>query len=159
MNIEIANQQTSLPVDEPRIRIAVRGVLEDANIRQGEISIAVVDDPTIHALNRRWLEHDYPTDVLSFVLERRDDYLEGEIIVSADTARSSAGRLGWRAEDELLLYVVHGALHLVGCDDTTVGAAAEMRLRERAVLARFGLVPCWKDADDDPSASTLKPDR
>ena len=40
----------------------------------------------MHELNREYLNHDYPTDVLSFVLDRQDDELQGEIIVSADTA-------------------------------------------------------------------------
>ena len=62
-------------------------ILEDAAIGEAEISVAVVDDPTIHALAPRSISsHDYPTDVLSFVLERDEDCLEGEVIVSADTA-------------------------------------------------------------------------
>jgi probable rRNA maturation factor len=84
------------------------------------------------------LNHDYPTDVLSFLLERNDNRLEGEIIVSADTALSAAPRYGWSAGDELLLYVIHGALHLVGYDDQTPEAQAEMRRHEAAILARFG---------------------
>ena len=49
--------------------------------------MAVVDDPTIHELNRRFLAHDYPTDVLSFVLEESAEALEGEIIVSTTQPR------------------------------------------------------------------------
>ena len=59
-----------------------------------QVSIAVVDDPTIHELNRRFLQHDYPTDVLSFVLEQQDGRLEGEVIVSTDTAVAQAGEYG-----------------------------------------------------------------
>ena len=58
--------------------------------------MAVVNDPVIHELNRRFLEHDYPTDVLSFALERDGDLLEGEVVVSADTARRTARALRGR---------------------------------------------------------------
>ena len=48
---------------------AVRSVLGRVAYESATVSVAIVDDPTIHGLNRQYLEHDYPTDVLSFVLE------------------------------------------------------------------------------------------
>jgi probable rRNA maturation factor len=141
IEIETNNRQTGLAVDASRLEAAVRAALEDEPLAEARISLAVVDDPTIHALNRRYLDHDEPTDVLSFVLERDERSLEAEIVVSADTARRSASRFGWSAADELLLYVVHGALHAAGYDDRTPAQRAAMRGRERACLARFGLEP------------------
>jgi len=138
VTIDVANQQTAVPVDPVQIKTAVRTILRDQSIRHGEISVAVVDDPTIHRLNRQYLDHDYPTDVLSFLLERSADRLEGEVIVSAQTARASAGQFGFSAEQELLLYVIHGVLHLVGCDDATPGEQAEMQDRQQAYLAQLG---------------------
>lgn len=135
------NNLHTLPVDEPRLIEAVRRVLSAARIIAGEISITIVGDAQMHELNRRHLSHDYPTDVLSFVLEHEGQRLEGEIIASSDYAASEAARYAWEAGDELLLYVVHGALHLVGHDDTTPQAAAAMRGQERAILATFGLIP------------------
>ena len=141
LKIEIANEQDSLSVDAERLRQAALAVLRDAGVEASELSIAVVDDPTIHDLNRRFLEHDYPTDVLSFLLERDGSRLEGEIVVSADTATREAARLGWPAGDELLLYVVHGTLHLVGYDDVTDELRAEMRAAEKRHLTALGLQP------------------
>ena len=141
--IEIANHQNTLPVKKALLERAIRSLLEEALIERAEVSVAVVDDPTIHQLNRQYLGHDDATDVLSFTLERDDDHLEGEVIVSADTACRQARRYGWPAEDELLLYVVHGTLHLVGHDDATAVEREEMRRRERACLARFGREPRW----------------
>ena len=68
-----------------------------------------MDDRTIQQLNRQYLDHDEPTDVLSFLLEREAERLEGEIVVSRDTAACSAPAYGWTPADELLLYVIHGA--------------------------------------------------
>ena len=86
--VKIADQQADCPVDEQRICQAVRDVLREEKIAAGEVSVAIVDDPTIQALNARHLGHDYPTDVISFLLDRRGDYLEGEVVVSIDTARA-----------------------------------------------------------------------
>ena len=144
ITIQFANRH-AFPIDECRVREAVRMILEDASIREATVSVALVDDGTIQALNRQYLGHDDPTDVLSFVLERSEHGLEAEVVVSGDTAREAAARFGWSADDELLLYVIHGVLHLVGCDDQTPGERAQMRRRERTYLARFGLEPRYEE--------------
>ncbi len=139
MQIEIANQQTKLPIDADRLkRIAIQ-ILGDAGYDQGSLSLAVVDDPTIHDLNRRHLAHDYPTDVLSFCLEEAPGRLEGEVIVSAETAITGAKEYGWAAENELLLYVIHGVLHLVGYRDKAEDEVLAMREAEQRYLQFAGV--------------------
>ena len=133
-HVEIANQQTSLPVDEPRLKQAVLTVLEDEAVSSGSVSVAIVDDDAIRRLHRKYLNIDEPTDVLSFVLERRPEYVEGEVVASAQTARSAAGEYDWSPQDELLLYVIHGVLHLVGYDDVADDDRQRMRSRERYYL-------------------------
>jgi probable rRNA maturation factor len=140
--IEIADEWRRAAA-QGRMEAAARAILEDAGIREAEISIAVVDDARMQALNRQYLEHDYPTDVLSFVLECDETRasLEGQIIVSWEYAEREAPRYGWPADDELLLYVVHGCLHLVGYDDTTPEAQRAMRAAEGKYLRLLGLEP------------------
>lgn len=150
IEVEISNQQTALPIDQQRLVEAVRLVLRGEGVEQAEISLAIVDDPTIHALNRQHLDHDYPTDVLSFELSRGEGLLEGEVIVSAETAFRQAAQFGWTAGDELLLYTIHGVLHLAGHDDHTPEQRAAMRTREARYLEHFGLSPRYDiDAADE----------
>jgi len=139
--ILINNQQEgTLSISPARLRAALRPILADHGFAAGELSVAIVDDPTIHELNRRHLAHDYPTDVLSFVLERDEGMLAGEVIASADTARHRAGDFGCDARDELLLYLIHGTLHLVGYRDSSAKERKEMRAQERHYLAQAGVV-------------------
>ncbi len=137
--ILIADQQTALPVDTRRIKQALRSILNDTPYTAGMISVAVVDDPTIHQLNRQYLEHDYPTDVLSFVLEDAAPSLQGELVVSSDTAIAQAASYGWGAEQELLLYIIHGALHLVGYRDHQQDEREAMLAAELAQLGQLGI--------------------
>lgn len=139
MRVDISDCQTLLVLDEPQLRTAIQRITAEAGVRSGDVSLAVVDDDEIHELNKQYLDHDYPTDVLSFVLERDGDHLEGEIIVSVDTASRMAEQVGWSPGNELLLYVIHGALHLVGFDDQDPQSLAAMRAAERKHLAAFGL--------------------
>jgi probable rRNA maturation factor len=139
--IEVANEQQAHDIDQERLKQGAQQVLDEAGITTADISIAIVDDARMHELNRQYLAHDYPTDVLSFVLEFDEDEqsLDGEIIVSADYAAREAERYGWTVNDELLLYVLHGCLHLVGHDDTTPEGKQAMRQAEARLLAHFGL--------------------
>jgi probable rRNA maturation factor len=142
IEVEINNRQGVLkPLDTARLVEATRRILADAGYEHGEVSLAIVADAEMQSLNAKWLAHDYPTDVLSFVIDEADDSLEGQLIVSAEMARRQAERYGWRAEDELLLYVIHGALHLVGHDDHEDDDLAAMRAAETEQLTHFGLTP------------------
>ena len=141
LRIALANQQKRHRVDRRRLIAAAKAVLRGEGIREADVSLAVVDDDTIQALNRRDLHHDYATDVLSYVFHRAGDRVEGEVVVSADRASAVSSRYGWGAGDELLLYVIHGTLHLVGYDDRTSRQRASMQSRERQYLAEFGLTP------------------
>ena len=136
-SIAVSNEQSALILDEERLRSAVRMVLERASIRTATISLAIVEDTVIHKLNHQYLGHDCATDVLSFVLERNGSSLDGEVIVSAETAVRAATDFGWTASDELLLYVIHGMLHMVGYDDRSPQGTEEMRTQEREILSRF----------------------
>jgi probable rRNA maturation factor len=139
--IEVNADEQPHRIDSARLKKAVRLVLRDAGIESAEISVAVVTDARMHELNRQYLQHDYPTDVLSFVLDHDETTrsLDGQIIVSSDYAAREAPRYGWTIDDELLLYVIHGCLHLTGHDDTAPEAKQAMREAEAKYLRQFGL--------------------
>lgn len=143
VKVTIHKRAAAVGFESRRIRAAVKAALALGGVTDGAVTVVVVDDPAIHELNRRHLEHDYPTDVLSFAIEQGDGYVEGDIVVSADTAVRMAPRYGWAADDELLLYAVHGALHLAGFDDLEPEKLAAMRAAEREVLAQFGLAASY----------------
>jgi probable rRNA maturation factor len=137
--IAIASPQETVPVDRRRMRDIVRAVLEGEEKPDAEISLAFVDNATIHQLNKRYLNHDEPTDVLSFPLSDPDaKRLAGELVIGAEVARTQAESRGHPVEAELALYVIHGLLHLCGFDDKTPEHADEMRQRERHYLHKLG---------------------
>jgi probable rRNA maturation factor len=140
IRVSIACPQETVPIDRGQIRQIVRTVLEGEGIREGEISVAFVDNATIHQLNKRYLNHDEPTDVLSFPLsEPNERRLAGELVIGAEVAQAEAADRGHDVVAELALYVIHGLLHLCGFDDKTEANAKEMRARERHYLKGVGL--------------------
>ena len=138
--ISIASPQEIVPIDRGRMREVVRAVLDGEGVADAEISLAFVDNPTIHALNKRYLQHDEPTDVLSFPLsEPNAKRLAGELVIGVEVAQAQAAERGHDVQAELALYVIHGLLHLCGYDDHDDAGAAAMRERERHYLRQLGL--------------------
>jgi probable rRNA maturation factor len=133
--ISVATPQEIVPIDHARMREVARAVLDGEGVADAEISLAFVDNPTIHRLNRRYLQHDEPTDVLSFPMsEPNAKKLAGELVIGAEVALAQARERGHDVQAELALYVIHGLLHLCGHDDHDATGAARMRERERHYL-------------------------
>ncbi len=119
------------------LKRAARAALEDRGLWPCGLSIAVVGGAEMRRLNRRWLRHDFDTDVLSFPMGGPG--LVGELVVSADFAEREARERGLEAREELVRYVVHGVLHLAGMDDHRPAERRRMwAVQERLVAAITG---------------------
>jgi probable rRNA maturation factor len=142
--IEITDLQDHVRLDKKLILQVVRRVIKDEGRSAKSISIVLTDNRHIRDLNRQYLGHDYHTDVISFPLEDVDwpstgnAGLNGEIIASAELARQQAQSAGADARAELMLYLIHGLLHLIGYDDRTPQAAKRMHEREDVLLEDLG---------------------
>jgi probable rRNA maturation factor len=132
--VSIADEQRRVRLPAAKLRRIARAVLAGEGARL-DLSLAFVTDRAIRALNRRFLRHDRATDVLAF---RLDDAF-GEVVVSTDTAAREAKARGIGVEEELLRYVAHGVLHLLGYDDHTPPQRGRMwRRQERYVRLESG---------------------
>lgn len=144
-NVEVSDNQQIL-VEPSMLVAAAKEIFSDFGFEKSELSIALVDDDNIRRLNNQYLQHDYATDVISFVIEATENSIVGQLIVSTETAERVAEQIGVPLEHELMLYVVHGTLHLVGLDDLDDASAAKMRAAEAEYLGRFDVAHVW-DAD------------
>ena len=136
--VSIASPQELVKLDRPRLREIVRQVMAEEDIKDYEISLAFVDNPTIHGINKRFLEHDEPTDVITFPYSS-GKVLVGELVIGVEVALEQAHVGGHEVDAELALYVIHGLLHLVGYDDKDAHDRKQMRVRERYHLNGLGL--------------------
>ena len=140
ISISIKNQQDLVELDFAGMKAAARIVLEGEGVSAGKVTVAVFDDATIHALNKRHLNHDEPTDVLTFPYTPPEaKAVEADIAVGAGVAKAQAEERGHSVHAELCLYVIHGCLHLRGYDDHSDEDAAEMRRKESIYLKKLGL--------------------
>lgn len=138
-------------IDPDAITAAVVTAAASQGFTRGSVGVRITDDATIRTINSRHLDHDWATDVISFGYDASDDHVEGELVASIDTAIEKAEQLGWSAAHELLLYVVHGTLHICGMDDHDDDDRAAMRLSERDVMTGLNvpdIVRFGADLDD-----------
>jgi probable rRNA maturation factor len=107
---------------------------------RGDLSIAIVSDRRMRALNRQFRGKDYATDVLSF--PSTDRGFMGDVVIAAGVAKRQAKEAGHAITAELRVLALHGLLHLLGYDheaDDGKMARVEARLREKAGLKQ-GLI-------------------
>ncbi|MDH7601467.1 MAG: rRNA maturation RNase YbeY [Armatimonadota bacterium] len=140
--ILIRNEQQR-KVNTQRLRRTARRLLSAENCpEEAEVSILLVDDDTIHELNRQYRGVDAPTDVLAFSqLEGEDFGSEGElvlgdVVISVDTAARQAEEQGHSLEEELDLLLAHGLLHLLGYDHETPEDERRMFDRQRELVGK-----------------------
>ncbi|TWU37012.1 rRNA maturation RNase YbeY [Novipirellula artificiosorum] len=138
-----------------KLRTAIEHALAHRKYRCGEIGVRITEDSVIREINRRHLDHDYETDVISFGYLADPPQIAGELVVSIETARRSAAEAGWPLANELLLYVVHGTLHITGMEDQDPCSRAEMRIAERDVLRQLGIEDAEKYAPAEPRSSEI----
>lgn len=129
--------------DAALIGDAIERTLKRFQRDRAGISVALVDDARIADLNERFLGHLGPTDCITFNLGDSPDVLEGEIVISHETAARAAASRGHDTLAEVLLCAVHGTLHLLGLDDASEGDAARMHVIEDEVLAEMGIGPVY----------------
>lgn len=122
----------------PRVRLPKKPLIELAEEvlkgegAKGDLSIVLVDDPTISRLNFKYHRRRGPTDVLSFPFDHEE--ILGDIFISIDTARRQAIEYGHNLTREVRLLLIHGILHLCGYDDQDVENTRRMRARENFYL-------------------------
>lgn len=139
LRVSIANPY-EYPLEFQQLKDAARAVFEGEGVRACKVTLAFVDNAHIHRLNKQFLQHDEPTDVLTFPYTESDaKTLEGEIVIGYEVAKEYAADRNHDVNLELQLYAIHGALHLCGYDDTDDKSSAEMRVKERQYLAKLGL--------------------
>lgn len=135
--VEIANLQKHYEINKSKIRKVVKVVL-NKEVKSAKLSIAFVDNEEIKRLNERFLGSNEVTDVIAFPLNNKEDILSGEIVISVETAVEVANRKKSNVEGEIILYLVHGILHLLGYNDNNKKNAKIMHEKESEILAFLG---------------------
>ena len=131
-NITIVNELPQYNINEFTLKAAAKEILNDEKIKTGWLNIILIGDKLTNTLNKRYLDKDTTTDVLSFVFEKdeKTGLLEGEVYANLEQIKRQARDYKVDFCNELARVVIHGILHLVGYDDQTDNDRREMTEKE-----------------------------
>jgi len=134
MEIVLKNLQKKVSIPQGRVLKAAKAALRKLRIKGTQyliLSIVFVGPKRMRAINKKYLDHDYVTDVLTFDFGKSQ---QGEIIICPGVARAQAQAHQTSTENEIILYVIHGILHLAGFDDRKPKDTLQMRKMENELL-------------------------
>jgi probable rRNA maturation factor len=143
VNVTLFGAEKLAPKERTKLREAVLSALGPKSRNNGEICLILLSDKKIQAINKQYLGHDYPTDVISFPYEdavpggkRPADAPFGDVYVGLGVAKRQARELGHPLLKELVTLAVHGTLHLIGYDDRNETEKKKMFARQDRVVAK-----------------------
>ena len=122
MGVLLRNDHPQINIDSDDINNKIETVMNNLGCLNQEVSILLTADADIRELNQQFRSIDQATDVLSFPQNAEEDppipgeLILGDIAVSLDTAQVQAKEHGLTFEEEIILLLIHGILHLLGYD-------------------------------------------
>jgi len=141
--VKVSNLHAGYKLNERFARGVASKALEFLKKEDGaELEFIFVDDEAIKAFNKNYKHENRSTDVLSFKIDRREfgqKMFLGQIIISLDMARDNSEVFGSTITDEIVLYMIHGILHLFGYDDGNTKDSLRMSKKQDLILERLGL--------------------
>jgi probable rRNA maturation factor len=141
MNIVIANRQRAKKINLRQLKQITDGLLEELQITEAELGVNLVGAKEMAALNETFLRHEGSTDVITFdhaekrkAESRKQKQLHGEIFICVEEAVLQARKFKTTWPSEIVRYVVHGILHLLGHGDLKPDLRRKMKLEENRLL-------------------------
>lgn len=101
------------------------------------LEVNIVSSEIVIELNKKYLKHNYNTDIITFNYSDDSSKLEGEIFISFDEAEKNSKRFRNSINEELKRLIIHGVLHLVGYNDSTKTEKRRMSKLENEYLNSF----------------------
>ena len=131
----IFESQVEHTIDTSPLKKWLNRVMVSLGVSNFAITYVLVSDEALLEINRKYLDHDYYTDIVTFDMSDTEETVEGDLFVSLDRIKDNASKLSVSFDTELKRVLVHGVLHLVGYDDKDEKHQAEMRKKEDELLS------------------------
>ncbi|MDA8895772.1 rRNA maturation RNase YbeY [Bacteroidia bacterium] len=124
-------------IDLTLFRATVNTLFSDSNQQLKKLSIVLLSDEDIREMNKRALDHDYYTDILTFDLSETVFHVETELYISYDRVKENAQSFKQTNRTELLRVTLHGCLHIAGYKDKTKKEIEAMRTAENKYIQHY----------------------
>jgi probable rRNA maturation factor len=130
----------NFPLPKNKIREWINFIIENEKMSQGDINFIFCNDTTLLEYNKKYLNHDTLTDVITFDYSEIVNNVSGDIFISKERVDDNANEMNINSSIELFRVICHGVLHLLGYKDKTRKQKEIMREREDFYLERFSVI-------------------
>ncbi len=137
ITVAVTNVSGRRLLSSAEFRRITASVCRKEKVRNAEFSFVVLGSREIRSINRKFLRHDYVTDVITFPLDQRR--VQAEIYINGEIIERQANEHGVTRRNEMIRLVVHGTLHALGYDDTTPAMAKKMTIRQERYVAALSV--------------------
>ncbi len=144
MNIVIANRQRRKKINSRRLKEIAEALLAGLPVAEAELGVNLVGAREMALVNETFLQHEGPTDVITFNYSsgepgtRNSDFkLHGELFICMDVALAQAREFKSTWQSEVVRYLIHGVLHLLGHDDLSPGPRRKMKRAENRLVRQL----------------------
>jgi rRNA maturation RNase YbeY len=127
-------------INKRKIHLLVNRLTRELSFNTSNLEINFISSDDIKKINKKYLNHDYATDVITFSYSSDKKNIDGEIIISIDDAQINSRKFKVSFYEEIARLVIHGVLHLLGYDDQITSDKKVMKRMENKLLSNFKFI-------------------
>ena len=134
-NLQVYSQNPS--IDKRQVHKLVASLKKEFELSISFLSISFINSKELREINKKYLKHDYETDVIAFNYSEKQKDIDGEILISFEKAKINARTFNVNYGTELLRLVIHGMLHFLDFDDKDEKSKKNMKQTENKLINKY----------------------
>jgi len=123
----------NINIFKEKVEFIINNIKTDELITLNEVNISFCSNDEIVKINKKYLSHDYSTDIITFAYTEKY-YTDSDVIISLESVKQNAARYGISFRKELFRVIIHGILHICGYNDSNKNEKVLMRKKENYYL-------------------------
>lgn len=134
-NLQVYSEDPA--INKKRIHSLISALRLEFKLSISFLSVSFINSSELRAVNKKYLKHDFNTDVITFNYSKQVNEIDGEILISFEDARLNAKKYKTNYNKEINRLMVHGILHLLNYDDNNKKNKAIMKQMENKLINRY----------------------
>jgi len=134
-NLQIYSNDPS--IQKRNVHRLVQYLKKEFNLNILFLSISFISSPELRVVNKKYLKHDFDTDIITFNYSKITSDVDGEILISLDEAKRNARKFNVTYDKEIFRLIIHGMLHLLNFDDMDASSKKIMKKEENKLINKY----------------------
>lgn len=134
-NVQVYTEDRS--INKSKVHKLIFILKQEYNFSIQSLSLSIISSTALHQINKKYLKHDYQTDVVSFNYSKDRNIIDGEILISFEDAKRNAKKFQASYGNEIFRLIIHGVLHLLNFDDTDAKSKKIMKKEENKLINKY----------------------